>query len=164
MPIFSKANAWGGQNLSRLLYDYLLETLPKGKTILELGSGWSTGELLKHWNVWSIESEPEWHKKYYHDQSILVPITEKGGWYDYDTMKDTLYDLRGKYDLLLVDGPYYNREGVADYFYLFDQTTPVLFDDIRQEDGRKIMTDISEWTKRPYTIHGAGHNMFGEIE
>jgi hypothetical protein len=164
MPIYSKRNDWGGNSISKLLFDYLLDTLPEGKTILELGSGWATAKLLEHWNVWSIESEPKYHEMYNHPQSILVPITEKGGWYDYDIMKDTMYKLRHEYDLLLVDGPYDNRGKVVDYFYLFDQTTPIVFDDIKHDEGCKIMTDISGRLQRPYAVHGEGRSMFGVIE
>ena len=164
MPIHSKRNDWGGNSISAILFAYLLDTLPKGKTILELGSGWGTMQLMKNWNVWSIESDPEWHEKYNKTQSILVPITEKGGWYDYDIMKDTMYKLRHEYDLLLVDGPYDNRERIVDNFHLFNHDTPIVFDDVRREKGKRTMEVISSRLKRPYVIHGEGRSMFGVIE
>lgn len=164
MPIHSKVNDWGGNSISRLLFDYLLDTLPEGKTILELGSGWGTGQLMKHWNVWSIESEPEWYGKYNKTQSIFVPITEKGGWYDHDKMKETMARLVHEYDLLLVDGPYDNRGKILDNFYMFNHATPVVFDDVRRKEGRKILEDVSNLLKRPYILHGEGRSMFGVIE
>ena len=49
MPIHSRPNDWGGNSISISLYHYLEENLPKGKgkTILELGSGWGTGKLAE---------------------------------------------------------------------------------------------------------------------
>jgi hypothetical protein len=164
MPIHSKVNDWGGNSISKLLFDYLLDNLPEGKTILELGSGWGTSQLMKHWNVWSIESEPEWYAKYNKTQSVFVPITEKGGWYDHDIMKGTMYKLVHKYDLLLVDGPFHNRHLIRDNLYMFNFSTPIVFDDVRREKAKATIEAISAFLKRPYVIHGSGRSMFGVIE
>ncbi len=158
MPIYSKRNDWGGNSISKVLFMYLRDSLDSGKTILELGSGWGTQQLMKHWNVISIEDKPEWHKKY-NPQSHLVPI--KDGWYDYGIMKDLMCDLRGDYDLLLVDGPYNNRQGLIRNFHLFDQHTPVVFDDVRQAEGRDIGETVAEMLGRPFETLGSGRDMFG---
>jgi hypothetical protein len=164
MPIHSKVNDWGGNSISRLLFDYLLEVLSEGKTILELGSGWGTGKLMEHWNVWSIESEPEWYGKYNKTQSLFVPITEKGGWYNYDKMKEVMAGLVNDYDLLLVDGPWGGRAKFVDNFWMFNHTTPIVLDDVRRKEGRDIIKAISEKLNRPYVLHGEGRSMFGVIE
>jgi hypothetical protein len=161
MPIYSRPNDWGGNSISRALFDYLKDNLLEGKTILELGSGWGTGQLMKHWNVWSVESKPEWFAKYNKVQSLYVPIKEKGGWYDVQTLKSV---LEGKdYDLLLVDGPYNNREGLINNFHLFNQNVPVVFDDVNKEAGKRIIREISNILKRPYSLQGYGRSTFGVI-
>jgi hypothetical protein len=164
MPILSKNNDWGGNSISKVLYDYLLDTLPEGKTILELGSGWGTGQLMEHWNVWSIESEPAWYGKYNKTQSIFVPITEKGGWYDHDKMKATMAKLVHDYDLLLVDGPFHNRHLIVDNFYMFNHATPIVFDDVRRARGKHTIEAISALLNRPYVTHGTERSMFGVID
>jgi hypothetical protein len=161
MPIYSNVNDWGGNSISKLLFDYLLETLPEDKTILELGSGWGTGKLVEHWNVWSIEDNEEWVGKY-HDQYIYAPKND--GWYDYDILKDALYELQGEYDLLLIDGPYDNREKFLDHMHLFSYSIPVVFDDVRRREGQRIIQLASAVLDRPYEIYGEGRSMFGVIK
>jgi hypothetical protein len=34
--------------------------LVDGSTILELGSGWASGELSKHYRVYSVEHDEKW--------------------------------------------------------------------------------------------------------
>jgi hypothetical protein len=160
MGIYSTETSFEGNSISRELYVYLLDNLPKGKTILELGSGWGSGELIKHWNVWSVESKEKWFKMY-NPQSVLIPI--KDGWYDYDLLKDFMFKMRGNYDLLLVDGPYDNREGILKNFHLFDHDPriPVVFDDIARREGLEIMDGVSKRLNRPYDIYYNGK--FGVI-
>ena len=89
MPKYSLRDDWGGNSISRSLYQYLEDTLPKGKTILELGSGWGTGKLAERWNVWSVEDDVKWAGKY-NDQYFEVPLKNHGpmmgfigeSWYD----------------------------------------------------------------------------------
>lgn len=158
MPIHSKRDDWGGNSISKLLFDYVYAQLPKGKTILELGSGWGTGQLIERWNVWSVENNVEWFKKY-NPQSFLVPL--KDNWYDVDVLKKCLDGL--EYDLLLVDGPYDSRGGFVTHFDLFKHDVPILFDDVMRASGLKIMRDISKILNRSYAEHGSGRDAFGSI-
>jgi hypothetical protein len=160
MGIFSTETSFEGNSISFALYAYLLDNLPEGKTILELGSGWGSGELIKHWNVWSVENKEKWFKMY-NPQSVLIPITK--GWYDYDLMKEFMLKMRGSYDLLLVDGPYDNRWGILRNFHLFDHDPriPVVFDDIKRKEGLDIMDGVSKRLNRTYQIFGG--NTFGVI-
>ena len=149
MPIYSKRNTWGGNEISLELFIYLKDFLPSGKTILELGSGWGTSQLIRYWNVWSIESNPEWHAKFNKNQSVLVPI--KDTWYDPEILKKFLSGLT--YDLLLVDGPYDNREGLITHFDLFNPQIPIVFDDVARDEGKAIAEAIANKTGRPFKNH-----------
>lgn len=165
MPKYSARNTFGGNSISRQLFDYIRTYLPKGKTILEIGSGWGTSKLIEHWNVWSIESEKEWYKKY-HDQYILAPLRHYGidksdTWYDIDILGPALKEL--KYDLLLIDGPYNNRNGFINHLDLFDPSVVMLFDDVRREEGRHIIEEVSKLLERPFSIRGSDRSMFGVI-
>ena len=156
MPIYSMRNTWGGNEISHDLYQYLEANLPEGKTILELGSGWGTSQLMRKWNVWSIEDRPEWHCKFNEAQSRLVPLKDK--WYDPDILENTLTNL--KYDLLLVDGPYDNREGFITHFSLFNQKVPIVFDDVKRDAGKAIAYSIAVLADRPFVNH---NDVFGVV-
>ena len=158
MPIHSKPETWGGNSMSKQCLSYFIRYLPIGKTILELGSGWASGELAKRWNVWSIENNPVWFKKY-HDQAFLVPL--KNGWYDREILKESISGL--KYNMLLIDGPYDNREGLLDNLDLFDTSVKMIFDDVRRERGRAVLEAVSQEVGRSFSIRGSDRSMFGVI-
>ena len=166
---YSLPETWGGNQISQSLFLYLEETLPEGKTILELGSGWGTGKLAEKWNVWSVEDKSEWVGKY-NDQAFWVPLKKHGPmmgfigetWYDPGILAIYLENL--EYDLLLVDGPFSYREGFLKFLYLFKQDVPIVFDDVRRAPGLAIIEAASEQLGRPYEIRCEGREMFGVIE
>ena len=72
MPIMQnglKLESFGDSSISKELYDYILANLPKGSTILELGSGWATDQLAKYYTLYSIEHD----KKYKISKTKLRP-------------------------------------------------------------------------------------------
>ena len=148
-PKYSKREDWGGFEISKTLYNWIYANLPKGKTILELGSGWGSGELAKRWDVWSVEHNEEWFQKY-NQQSVFIPIKDE--WYDPDLLKGFL-DQK-EYDLLLVDGPYpQSRRQFIQNFHLFDHTVPIVFDDTKRTEGSEIIEQVSRILGRPIIYH-----------
>ena len=151
---------FGGAHIDKSLYDFLLEVLPEGKTILELGSGWGTSQLVKHWEVYSVE-----HDKKYADRltnnCIYAPLTDhkelrnhKGSmkWYDRDILVPALKDIR--YDLLLVDGPPGNtRCGIVKYIDLFDKNVIMIFDDLQRKADRAIINSIGSKLNKPFVMY-----------
>lgn len=143
--------------ISESLFNYLQEILPAGSTILELGSGEGTVELLKHWEVYSIESEKEWVGKY-HDNYIYAPLAKHKAiknhdgelWYNARVLEKELPQI--KYDLILVDGPTGRRAGFVKYWDLFRHDVPVIFDDVNRVRDWKIMKAIASRLKKPYTV------------
>ncbi|KKN92440.1 hypothetical protein LCGC14_0209310 [marine sediment metagenome] len=157
-----KRREFGGGSINRTVYDYILEVLPENKTILELGSGWGSGELMQHWNLYSIEHKEAWFKLY-NPQSFLVPVTHELGWYDIEILKEALSGL--KYDLLLIDGPHYGREHFPANLDLFDTTVLMIFDDVNRSVGQNVIKEVSELVCRPYVIHYPNtKESFGVIE
>jgi hypothetical protein len=142
----------------------MVEILPKGKTVLELGSGWGSGKLMKRWNLISIENNLKWHKKY-NPQSFHVPTLYPGrrGWYNPEKLKAALQGL--EYDFLLIDGPHYERENFPKHLDLFDTTVPMLFDDVNRSIGQRAIREASEIVGRPYVIYRPHtRESFGFIE
>lgn len=139
---------FGGFAISEELYDYILEILPKGKTVLELGSGAGTEELLKNYTVYSVEHDTNWLDKF-PTNYIYAPI--KDGWYDTQELKKK---LPTKYDLILVDGPTgkIGRRGFLKHINLFNTNVPIVFDDIHREAENKLMEDTANYLGRTFFI------------
>lgn len=152
---------FGNWAIEESLFNHIKALLPEGKTILELGSGTGTTELLKCWNVVSIE-----HDKVYADQltntCIFAPLTPHKAlrnhegpmeWYDRDILIPALKGL--EYDLLLVDGPpRKTRCGIVKYIHLFNWDIPIIFDDLQRPADRAIINSVASKLQRPYTTYG----------
>lgn len=145
-------------SITKRLFDYIRETLPEGSTILELGSGWSTGELAKYYKVYSVEHDEEYvdkydstylyvglkeHKKLANHQSTL--------WYDAKLLKAKLEGI--KYDLLLIDGPPQTRSGFFKYMNLFDTSAIWVFDDMDRSIDRQVVISVSSRLCCPYIVY-----------
>ena len=130
-----------GWTITKDLFDWLCENLAKGKTILELGSGDGTKELLLLWKVISIEEDISW-VGYTESRYIYAPIVN--GWYDI-RMLQSLPD----YDLILVDGPKGDdRRGFYDNRHLFNLEVPIVIDDTHRD--KKMVQDLAGVLKRDF--------------
>lgn len=135
------------------VYDWLIDHLPFGSTILEFGSGWASGEMSKRWKVFSIEENATFigkHKTSY----IHAPIDEMG-WYSKDVLER---ELPKHYDLILIDGPGAKiRKNIEHRSELFNWNVPVIIDDMQEdyllESALKLVTNN---IKRPYQIMEGG--------
>ena len=155
-----RVGEFGDASIDEALIDYIREILPEASIILELGSGWGTTQLTKHWEVISIE-----HDKFYFDQltnprihAPLVkhkPIRSAPGpheWYDRDILTKELRLLN--YDLLLIDGPPGGtRSGIIKYIDLFDSDTIIVFDDLQRKADRRIINSVAAKLEKPYVIY-----------
>lgn len=165
--------AFDGWSISQNLFKYLCCNLSAGKTILELGSGPGTEELLKFWKVYSIEHDPSWIDKY-NSIYIYAPLKQhkpikkfdesENLWYDRDVLKKELPAI--KYDLILIDGPPApNRCGIVKYFDLFNWNVPIILDDIHRTYEKEIIHRLSQKVKRSYRIYDAWEQKsFGVID
>lgn len=132
------SNGFGVWSVDVELFDCIRKLVPIGGTILELGSGFTTGELSKYYKMISIEHDKEYIGKY-NSEYIYAPLKQHRGhrhfaefttWYDADAVRK---GLEGKtYDLILIDGPPGSntvRPGMYRYRDLFNWNVPVIFDD-----------------------------------
>ena len=138
---------FGGSSIDRSLYDWIINNLEPGKTILEFGSGnGSTGNLSPSYNMISIENDLQWchkHKSFY----IWATIDPKTRWFNISPIIDGLDNKN--YDLILVDGPpaYGLLEGSRWGFYeninLFNTEIPIIIDDIHRIHERKMFDQLA---------------------
>ena len=155
---------FGGFAIAKETYEWILKNLPKGKTILELGSGKGTVELTKHWKVYSIEHSKKWLGYAEKSNYIYTPIISYGkkkqyDWYDREIIKKK---IPKEYDLLLVDGPTGNigRKGFLRNIGLFKMNIPIIIDDTQREQYVNICDFIVEnYNKKAVTIQ-AGNKQF----
>ncbi len=162
----------GNSSISEICYNYIREILPSGKTILELGSGFGTSELAKHYKMISIEHDGRWVEQYdsdyiyapiqwYDDKWTAPDIPGNEGWYNISVVERELKDRH--YDMILVDGPpgypNYNqtgkrigRAGFYKHLLLFDTTVPIIVDDIDRKCEKILLEKLSEKLDKPYEI------------
>jgi len=120
----------GGWSINPEVYRFIKENLPQGSTILELGSGYGTEVLSKDFTMYSIEHDERFVGKY---TSTYIHAPMVNGWYDKSVLEVKLEALRGKYQMILVDGPIGNesngRIGFHENIDLFDDDLLMVFTD-----------------------------------
>jgi hypothetical protein len=127
------------------IHEWIEENLPKGSTILELGSGKGTIRMVENYTVYSIEHSKKWMGRY-GSNYIYAPI--KDGWYDIEAIKKGIPE---HYDLLLIDGPPRKIDGVkigrrpfGDHMDLFNTDIPIIVDDSDRGREMKLIKDMIE--------------------
>lgn len=129
-------------------FDKIVEILPFGSTILELGSGTGTLILSKFYNMISIETDSQWLNKY-KSTYLHVPFDNNYKWYDLQILKTKL-KLVDNYDLLLIDGPKGFRDKISENLVLFKQDIPWIFDDTMAEEHFNTMKICCEKMNKKY--------------
>lgn len=150
---------FGSWSISKKLFDFILQLVPAGGTILELGSGWASGQLSKYYTVYSIEHNLEW-MDLYETNYIYAPIVNS--WFDPEVLKK---ELPQSYDLILIDGPPgpIGRYGFYTYLHLFNTKVPIIFDDTNRAPEMKLLVDVSRRLKRPYQLYREHNKSFAII-
>ena len=153
--------SFGGWSMEEELFNFIRAVLPPGKTILELGSGWVTGQFSKYYTLHSVEHNKMWINKY-DSNYIYAPIKNK--WYDPDILKKI---LPTEYDLILVDGPPgfggTNRLGFYDNLDLFKTDIPIIFDDVDREAEYSLMMRVAQKLQRDVAVFTGNNKKFGII-
>lgn len=140
--------------------EWILENIPKGSNILELGSGYGTEILSKSYKMYSIEQNEDWLYKF---DSNYIYATIEDGFY----CKESLKSIPKIYDLLIIDGPTKSsggRLGILDnleYFYL---ECPILIDDTNRQDELDIANFLSVFTKRKVKTFEIHNKSFSIID
>jgi len=152
-----KISEW---SMDKEIYNWIRRNIPKGSTILELGSGKSTIDLAKDYRVYSVEHDKEWLNLTDKAKYIYAPI--KDGWYDIDVLKE---ELPTKYDLIIVDGPpgYIGRKGFYENLKLFNTKVPILFDDTNRGMEKQLLENVSKKLRKKYVEYNTSNKKFAVL-
>lgn len=156
---------FGGVSITRDCFELIKQLLPEGKVILELGSGYGTQQLGKHYKMYSVENQKEWQNifpesttyincgsKMYDNEYTAPPIEENWGWYD---PEDLFSQLPEHYDLILIDGPggyRWGRAGFLKHIDKFNTDVIMIFDDLHRKPEMDLIKAVSEYVNRPYKV------------
>lgn len=145
----SESNCFGAWSIDQKVFGWILSNIPVGSSVLEVGSGWATGELARYYTMTSIEDELYWYNKF---QSNYIYAPSVNEWYDRKILDQALNSVN--YNLLLIDGPqHHQRKNIMNNLDLFNWSVPVILDDVQEPDmmsmGERISTEVC---KRPFEI------------
>ncbi|MEX0849096.1 MAG: hypothetical protein WD055_02610 [Candidatus Dependentiae bacterium] len=154
-----KINGFGGMAISQELYHFMQELLPQGSTILEFGSGFGTGQLAKHFIMYSVEHNHQFVNRH-SSNYIHAPIVNN--WYNLDILKSK---LPPSYDAILIDGPprCIGRRGFLENIEMFDVSVPLIFDDVHIDIEWQIMFDTAKQLKRNCIVYVCQEKKWGVI-
>lgn len=142
MQTFSVSNL-GGWSISEALHQFILDNVPVGSTILELGSGYGTQVLSENYQMISIEHDMRFVDKY-PSRYIHAPLI--GHWYDINAVTDGLSGVT--YDAILVDGPpgdlSRGRIGFFENLHLFNTDVMIIFDDTNRSGEQLLLLRVLE--------------------
>jgi len=149
---------WGKWSISKLVFGFICDVIDKnkGSTLLELGSGWTSGQFAEKYTVHSVEQDEDYAigplaqpKVNY----ILCPIDPKTNWYNLEKLV-----LPIKYDLFLIDGPRgsENRVGIMNNLKMFDPNVPWVLDDLQNKVVFDMTMDIAKYLNRPPHVYPDG--------
>lgn len=137
---------WGGSGIEKVVYDYIVTTIPKGSSILEFGAGYvSTVALKDDYDLTSIEHNKDFAN--INPNTILCDI--KDGFYDLDK---TL--LKSKYELIIIDG--LNRIGFLDNLDILRKGTRILIHDTYRDSEIELANKLSKKLRRKVTFYTEG--------
>lgn len=137
-----------GWAIPKEAFEWIYKNIPHGSTIVELGSGNGTKELVRYYNVVTVEENEKWVNVVKEAKYIYSPLKEYDKvvphsccWYN----DDMLSELPSEYDLLIIDGPVGNNRGNFVHFIEhFRSDVPIIIDDTNRGGDKKMALDVAE--------------------
>jgi len=153
-PVIIKKNL-NGWSIGEELFDWLVNNIKPGSTILEFGSGRGTIEIAKYFKVYSVECNPRWVGLTKDANYILSPMVDR--WYDINPI---MKELNGTdYKAIIIDGPNIrdgDREGFIKNIKHFNtKKATILIDDTNRAYEHEFSKRVSKAVGRKnLTIKG----------
>lgn len=159
LSVLTAQETAGKWAISSNLLKMMVDILPTRSKVLELGSGYGTSELAKHFFMTSIEHNSRW-VGIYDSNYIHAPIEDD--WYKVSAIEEK---IEGSYDALLVDGPSGSerRARFAQHMDLFDLSGWIFFDDIHREPECRAYMKLVDKLGRMHSEYEDDDKAFGVI-
>lgn len=154
--VFINNHKWGGSGIEKCVFEFILDKIPQGSTIIELGSGYcSTKAFSTSYNLYSIEDNSSYINLFPGVHYIHAPV--KNGWYDKDIVKNSIPE---NYSLVFVDGPMGegNRSGLLNNLDIFKDCI-FIFHDTYREPERKLAEDVAKKLNKTVTLYDTTNKM-----
>jgi len=126
---------------------WILENIPRGSTIIEIGTGIGTTELCKFYNVVSIECHEKWMLA--KDATFIhAPLKDYGDhiWFDVNKIK-----IPEEYSLIILDALTEQdggRRGFLHHLDLFRHDVPLIFDDTHRWHEMEVAEEYGRTKNR----------------
>jgi hypothetical protein len=131
----------GSWSLDSSILDWIFSNLSDGSSILEIGSGDSTGKLTVRYQVTSIEEDQSFVGAHDGATYVYAPIDPTTKWYSAQSLESL---IGKKFDLVIVDGPAHGcRLGLMDHLKYISADVFV-FDDTNRSEDRKLVEAFCE--------------------
>jgi hypothetical protein len=165
-------NSFGWYQMSEIMFKHILDTLPDGKVVLELGSGWGSSQLAEHYTVYTIEHDSTFVGKYPDVNYIHSPLDPYTGWYELEPLAE---QLPKHYDMIIVDGPsggmtlngeklQTSRNGFNKNIELFNTDVPIFWDDTHFIPAYNAFMELAIKLKRiPHLYAGDYTKSYGVL-
>lgn len=148
MAVFN--NALGGWSIEKAMLNHIKTILPKGKSIIEFGSGKGTEALLRDYKVTSIEHDDGFcFQRDEKHEIVFAPL--ENNWYSSQSVS-AVFDQ--EHNLIIIDGPLQEfRIGILQNIHLFEKVSaPVLFSNVDEESNRNTMMKFCNSLSLNYEI------------
>ncbi len=138
-----KLNGWA---LGESAFNWILDTIPKGSKILELGSGFGSWEVAKQgYDYTCVEHDTDWLERFEKLNYIHASLDPETGWYMIEKPLPA-------FDLLIIDAPPAgkgSRLGILDNLHLFNfESQPILVDDIHRPNDLTLALELGHKLER----------------
>lgn len=144
---------WGGSGIEKVVFDYILNHIPKGSVIVELGAGHvSTRALCEHYKLYSVEHNKQ-YIGHYKSNYIFAPNKNSIEWYDVGILKRKLPPKKDQ-KLIFIDG--HMRHGILDHLDLFNPDAMYLIHDTYREGEIELTKKLAAALGKNYEFHTEG--------
>ncbi len=157
-----KNTTLGSWAIEENLFQWLIDNVESGSSILELGSGAGTIHMAERWRVTSIEHNEAFINLSKKSEYIHAPIVD--GWYDTSKLQNLPF-----FNVLLIDGPASmdgERIGFMEFSHLFKgiENAAILIDDVNRNSELMLLNNLSVLLNKTYKIYEGKEKSFAVIQ